>query len=362
MINYNDEEKDKVVGAQNEQPDNKPQEITKTTTTTKENNSEVAVNNYQMKPFTAEMEAVALKAAEESSAFQSLMNKRNERMGQHGKRAQSAEDAAKALAWTNLFANLAKIAGMGKAPVVKEDTGFMDRAFAEADALRKSYYAKDEEYEDMLNKYKTSYVDAARSAHNKSEVEKYKAEAQRVKDINALARQNTKTTTTTTEQNPYKEAEHQRKEELHPIQKAKIQAQTKAAESKAEGTSGKGADTVVYTYPNPEDGYSYQITRSDARSIKEKLVAIANNTTDNPALKKELDDDIVFLDQTYEYGTQDAALGDLVAKYIGRYPKEFKDVLDRSKRTKTRSNSVAAKPVETKTPAVNPVDVSTLIK
>lgn len=345
---------------QDEQEDKK--QITTTKTVTKSNDSEVAVNNYQMKPFTPEMEAAALKAAQESSAFKSLMNKRSERLKQQGARVKSAEDAAKTLAWTNLFTNLAKIAGMGNAPVVGEQTGFLSDAFAQADALRKSYYAKDDEYENMLDKYKTSYVDAARAAHLKAETEKYKAESQRVKDQNLLGRENTTTTTTTVEDNPYKQAQEQREQELHPLKKQQVIAQTNSANASAAKAAseaekgGKNGDKVIYTYANAKDGYSYQITRSDALKTKQKLLALSAKAT-NEDLKQKLDDDIAFLGEAYKYGGSDAALAEIVAKYLDEYPEEFADILNRSKRTKTRSNTY-----QFEAESDNSKDVSTLIK
>lgn len=340
------DEEEKVV---EQTPQEQQRQIVKETTTTKKNDSEVAVNNYQIKPFTAEAEAAALKAAEESSAFQSLMNKRNERMQAFGTRAKKAEDATKALAWTNLFTNLAKIAGMGHAPVVREDTGFLSQAFSQADALRKNYYAREDAYEDMLDKYKMSYVDAARSAHQKREVEKYKAAGEEAKAKNRLALENTTTTTTTKTTDPFKEADANRKDEaqkqkkieqgwkkeMHDKKLKLVEAQTKAANNKAD-KSESGDEKLLFTYPHT-DGNSYQITRSDGRIIKQRLVSAGEKLT-NKKLKQQLENDIALIDQAMEYGGQDSALADLVAKYINVFPEEFKDVLLRSKRTKTHSN------------------------
>lgn len=368
MINHDEENKDIVVGAQDEQPndENQVKQIKTTKTTVKENKTPVAVNDYVKQQFTPEMEAAALEAAKNSSAFQDLMTRRNERMSAYGQRAQNAENAVKGLAWTNLFTNLAKIAGMGYAPVVKEDTGFLDRAFAEADALRKNYYQRDDEYTDMLEKYKSSYVDAARAAHNKSEEEKYKAAQQTAKDKNRLALENTTTTTKIVEENPFKQAEHDREEKLHPLQEKKIVAQTNAANASAAKANAKagGADNdkVVYTYANPDDGYSYEITESSARDIKQILSAISEKTKDNPVLKKQLDDDIGFIAESMEYGAQRAALGDLVAKYIGRYPEEFKDILNRSNKRKTINNTPPAAPVEDKPKGGESTNVDVYIK
>lgn len=347
------DEEDKVV---EQTPQEQQRQIVTQKTTTKKNDSEVAVNNYQIEPFTAEAEAAALKAAGESSAFQSLMNKRNERMQAFGTRAKKAEDATKALAWTNLFTNLAKIAGMGHAPVVREDTGFLSQAFSQADALRRNYYAREDAYEDMLDKYKMSYVDAARNAHQKQEIEKFKAAGKEAEAKNKLALQNTTTTTTTTTTDPFKEADANRKDEeqkqkkieqgwkkeMHDKKLKLVEAQTKAANNKAD-KSESGDEKLLFTYPHT-DGNSYQITKSDGRLIKQKLLEINERSSKdevfkgNKKLKEQLEDDIALIDQAMEYGGQDSALADLVAKYINVFPEEFKDVLLRSKRTKTHSN------------------------
>ena len=344
---------------QGEEPENQNKIVT-TKVTTKENDTPIAVNEYKKSPFTAEMEAAAMKAAKESSAFQSLMNKRNERMKVHGERVTNAEKATKALAWTNLITNLAKLAGWGYAPVAKEDTGFLTDAFAKADALRNTYYNQGEKYEDMLEKYKTSYVDAARKAHQKTEEEKYKAAGEEAKAKNQLAKENTTTTTTTTEVNPYKEAKDVRENEMHGVNVAKGKAQTEAAKAqaaaanaRAEATSGKASgDKVIYVYPNPKDNYSYQITKSDARAIKQILLDTLNdkNPVDEKSsslrksiamgnVKEELKDDIAMITEAFKYGSQDSALADIVNKYLNRYPDMFGDILKRSKRQKTHQNT-----------------------
>lgn len=359
------EEDEKVIepivedNAQGIEPE-KQKEIVTTKVTTNKNDSPIAVNEYKKSPFTAEMEAAAMKAAEESSAFQSLMNKRNERMKVHGERATNAEKATKALAWTNLITNLAKLAGWGYAPVVKEDTSFLTDAFAKADALRNTYYNQGEKYEDMLEKYKTSYVDAARKAHQKTEEEKYKAAGEEAKAKNQLAKENTTTTTTTTEVNPYKEAENIRKGEMHVVNKNKGEAQTEAAKAQAAAANARAeaaadkakGDKVIYVYANPKDGNSYQITKSDARVIRQMLIDTLNDKNDineessllrkSIAMRKakeELKDDIAMITEAFEYGSQDSALADVVNKYLTRYPDMFSEILKRSKRQKTHQNA-----------------------
>ena len=147
---------------------------------------------------------------------------------------------------------------------------------------------------------------------------------------------------------------------MHVVNKNKGEAQTKAAEAqaaaanaRAEATSGKASgDKVIYVYPNPKDNYSYQITKSDARAIRQILIDTLNDKNDineesSPLrksiamrkAKEELKDDIAMITEAFKYGSQDSALADVVNKYLTRYPDMFGDILKRSKRQKTHQNT-----------------------
>lgn len=322
--------------------------VTTTTTKKKQNPSEIVTNNYKITPFTTEMEQTALSDAEKSSPFQMLMNRRNERLKDYKERSYNAARNAKMLAWGNLFTNLANLAGGGFAPVVKADTGFLDKAFAEADNLRQNYYKTDQAYSDALDNYKMAYIDNARKAHQASEKAKYDTAEKVAEAQNRLNLENTTTTETNTVVDPIKAAEQKRKDKELEIKRkqadsvvGKNNAQQKYYQAKADAESkdksAKGKKDVLYEFDNPEDGYRYTIDLSKGSDIVNALSRIKDRAK-SKALQEQIEKDMGLFEKAYLYGDKKDELRGIVSRYLQQYPAEFGDILSNVPRERIEKN------------------------
>ena len=346
------QEENKEIPAVDTSQQDEKYKVTTITKKEKQNPSEIATNDYTMKPFTTEMEQAALTAAQTSSPFQMLMSRRDERLKDYKERSRNAARNAKMLAWGNLFTNLAKIAGGGWAPVVKEDTGFLDKAFAEADDLRQNYYKTDQAYSDALDNYKMAYVENARKAHQASEQAKYEAAEKAAAAQNRLNLENTTTTETKTVVDPTKAMDQERKDKELGIKQTKlklekdknaadiekIRSQKNYYDTRSKNTeSSSSKKGVLYEFDNPKDGFRYSIDESRGTDIVNALTRI-KNSSDNKKLREEIESDIGLLTKQFSYGDKKDEKRSIVAKYLNMFPDEFADILSRSHRVKIERN------------------------
>lgn len=314
-------------------------------------------NNYTVKPFSVEQEAEAYQEAGNTSAFGALMAERNNKLKDYADRYKKNAETAKALAWGNLFTSLAKLAGWGSAPVVQEDTKPLMSAFQEADNIRDIYYKTKDAYDSKLNNTRLNYVESARATHNAKEKAKYDAEQKRVDLANeAAVKSRNKTTTKYTYENDPLEALKRQKlnaeiaaiiarKDLTDQQKAKLIAEIQ----------GGGSAKPFYAYAG-KDGYTYNLTKSQAQDIVTKLKQDKINPPEGVSQQylDKLDKDIGLLETALQYGQADNATLAIIAEYLSSNPERFQDILSRSNRIKTKSNV-------TFTPESENVDIDTEI-
>ena len=319
------------------------------------------VNNYQVKPFSPEQESEAFNKSNDTSAFRTLMLERDGKLADYAIRHQNSAKAAKGLAWMNLFSNLAKLAGGGYAPVVKEDTTPMMKAFEEADKMRNLYDQTKSAYDTAGRQMRQSYVDAARATHNATEKAKYDAEQERVDLINETAMKSRGKTTT--------KSTYEKTDPLEGLKKQKLQAEiaqinsrkdlNKAQKEKLIQEAEKAAagkdknNKPFYSYAG-KDGFTYNLNKSQAQDIVTRLKQDKNNPpkgVDNDYLAK-LDDDIALLETALEYGQTDAATLAIIAEYLDSNPQRFSDILNRTPREKTVLHE-EVQPQKATTPANN---------
>lgn len=311
------------------------------------------VNSYHVQPFSPEQENEAYNKSNKTSAFRTLMLERDGKLADYAIRHQNSVKNAKSLAWMNLFTNLAKFAGGGYAPVIKEDTTPMMKAFEEADKMRTLYDQTKYAYDQAGRQVRQKYVDSARATHD--------AEQKRVDLINEAAMKNRDKTTT--------KKTYERQDPLESLKKQKLQAEIasinarkdlskaqkdkliKEAEDKASGADKK----PFYSYAS-EDGFTYNLNKSQAQDIVTRLKQDKNNPpkgVDNDYLAK-LDDDIALLETALEYGQTDAATLAIIAEYLDSNPQRFSDILNRTPREKTVLHE-EVQPQKATTPANNSV-------
>ena len=303
------------------------------------------VNSYHVQPFYPEQENEAYNKSNETSAFRTLMLERDGKLADYAIRHQNSVKNAKSLAWMNLFTNLAKFAGGGYAPVIKEDTTPMMKAFEEADKMRTLYDQTKYAYDQTGKQVRQKYVDSARATHDAYEKAKYDAEQKRVDLINEAAMKNRDKTTT--------KKTYERQDPLESLKKQKLQAEIasinarkdlskaqkdkliKEAEDKASGADKK----PFYSYAG-KDGYTYNLTKSQAQDIVTKLKQDMNNPPEGLSQQylDKLDDDIGLLETALKYGQSDNATLAIIAEYLSSNPERFQDILSRSNRVTTKSN------------------------
>ena len=303
------------------------------------------VNSYHVQPFSPEQENEAYNKSNETSAFRTLMLERDGKLADYAIRHQNSVKNAKSLAWMNLFTNLAKFAGGGYAPVIKEDTTPMMKAFEEADKMRTLYDQTKYAYDQAGRQVRQKYVDSARATHDAYEKAKYDAEQKRVDLINEAAMKNRDKTTT--------KKTYERQDPLESLKKQKLQAEIasinarkdlskaqkdkliKEAEDKASGADKK----PFYSYAG-KDGYTYNLTKSQAQDIVTKLKQDMNNPPEGLSQQylDKLDDDIGLLETALKYGQSDNATLAIIAEYLSSNPERFQDILSRSNRVTTKSN------------------------
>lgn len=302
------------------------------------------MNGYQVKPFSPEEEGDAYNNSQKTSAFRSLMSERDTKLVDYALRHQKNAESAKALAWGNLITNLAKLGGWGYAPVVKEDNAPLMKAFAEVDRMRELYDRTSDAYNQAGRQMRQNYIESARAAHNASEKAKWDAEQKRVDLINEAALKNRAKTTTkrTYEDSSMDKLKEQKiraeiasinaRRDLTKQQKAKL---IKEAEDKASGADKK----PFYSYAG-KDGYTYNLTKSQAQDIVTKLKQDKNNPPEGLSQQylDKLDKDIGLLETALKYGQSDNATLAIIAEYLSSNPERFQDILSRSNRVTTKSN------------------------
>lgn len=302
------------------------------------------VNSYHVQPFSPEQENEAYNKSNKTSAFRTLMLERDGKLADYAIRHQNSVKNAKSLAWMNLFTNLAKFAGGGYAPVLKEDTTPMMKAFEEADKMRTLYDQTKYAYDQAGKQIRQKYVDSARATHDAYEKAKYDAEQKRVDLINEAAMKNRdKTTTKKTyeKQDPLESLKKQKlqaeiaqinsRKDLNKAQKEKL---IKEAQATASGRDK--SNKPFYSYAG-KDGFTYNLNKSQAQDIVTRLKQDKNNPpkgVDTDYLAK-LDDDIALLETALEYGQTDAATLAIIAEYLDSNPQRFSDILNRTPREKT---------------------------
>lgn len=321
----------------------------KTKITTKEyiNDFEPISNDYKINPFTKEMEEQALKDAENSTAFGLLMDERNKKIKQYEEKLAKNTKAAKYLAWTNLFTNLAKLGGWGYAPVVKEDNTHLFNAFNDVDNVRNMLEQTDDKYSAALTNAKLQYVNNARDTHNTREKAIYDANQKYVDAFNEAGLKKGKEITTTTEYDP-------NKDELNALKQDEIRARIKAVEARTDLTEqqkeklkkeiekgGKSSEgKPFYEFENKNDGYTYRISKSKAVDIENYLADIKNGKISgiDSALKDEVEEDLSVLERAYDADMKDAETLRIISKYLQKYPGLFRKFLNGSNRVKTTYN------------------------
>lgn len=315
------------------------------------------VNNYTVKPFSAEQEANAYQEAGKTSAFGALMAERNDKLEDYADRYKKNAETAKALAWGNLFTSLAKLGGWGAAPVIKSENKPLMTAFAEADKVRDLYDQTKYAYDTAGRQMRQSYVDAARATHAATEKAKYDAEQKRVDLANEAAMKSRNKTTTkyTYENDPLEALKRQKlnaeiaainaRKDLNDQQKAKLIAEIQ----------GGGSAKPFYAYAG-KDGYTYNLTKSQAQDIVTKLKQDKINPPEGVSQQylDKLDKDIGLLETALQYGQADNATLAIIAEYLSSNPERFQDILSRSNRIRTKSNV-------TFTPEAEEVDIDTAI-
>lgn len=316
------------------------------------------VNNYTVKPFSAEQDAKAYQEAGKTSAFGALMAERNDKLEDYANRYKKNAETAKALAWGNLFTSLAKLGGWGAAPVVKSENKPLMSAFSEADKVRNLYDQTKYAYDTAGRQMRQSYVDAARATHAAAEKAKYDAEQKRVDLVNEAAMKNKTTTKYTYENDPLEALKRQKlnaeiaainaRKDLNKAQKDKL-----IQEAQATAAGRDKSNKPFYSYAG-KDGFTYNLNKSQAQDIVTRLKQDKNNPPkgmDDDYIAK-LDDDIGLLETALEYGQTDAATLAIIAEYLDSNPQRFSDILNRTPREKTVLHEELP-PRKTTTPANN---------
>lgn len=307
-------------------------------------------NTYQMQAFTPEQEKQALKDAENSTAFSLIMDERNRRQQEYQDRMNNSAKAAKALAWTNLLTNLAKLGGMGNAPIIKEDTTHLFKAFNDVDKVRELMQQSDERYSTALTNAKLQHVNNARTAHNAREQAIYDARQKYVDAYNKTGLESRTKTKTKYEYDQNQQTKNALEQEKLRAQIAQINArkdltdQQKAKLIKELENGGSADKKPFYEFENKNDGYTYRISKSKAVDIENCLGDIKAGKVAGvgPSLKKEVEDDLALLKSRYTADMKDAETLRVISKYLQKYPDLFRQFTSSATRVKTNKNNASS--------------------
>lgn len=331
-----------------------PPEIAKNAKTTIEtesvsNDFQPIQNTYQMQAFTPEQEKQALKDAETSTAFGLIMDERNRMQQEYRDRLNNNTRAAKALAWTNLFTNLAKLGGWGYAPVIKEDTTHLFKAFGDVDRVRELMQQSDDKYSTALTNAKLQYVNNARTAHNAREKAIYDARQKYVDAYNKTGLESRTKIKAKYEYDPTKEG-------MDALRRQKLQADIEAIRARKDLTEQQKAKIIAnlengssnnkpfYEFENRNDGYTYRISKSKAVDIENYLGDIKAGKVAGvgPSLKKEVEDDLSILSRVFDADMKDAETLRIISKYLQKYPDLFQQFTNSATRVKTNKNTASS--------------------
>lgn len=308
-------------------------------------------NTYQIQPFTKEQEAQALKDAEQSTAFGLIMAERDKKMKEYQDRLNNDVKRTRALAWTNLFTNLAKLGGMGYAPVVKEDTTHMFKAFNDVDNVRNLMSQVADRYSSALTNSKLQYVESAKVAHNAAQKARYDANQKYVDAYNKAGMESRTKTKTKYEYDPGQDETDRLKREKLNAEIKQIQARedlTQAQKDKIirEMEQGSKDKKPFYEFEHP-DGYTYRISQSKAVDIVNYLTRIQAGEIDlGPTIKQEVEGDLNILANRYDADMKDAETLRIISKYMQKYPDLFRQFINSAQRTKTTKNNPSSTFVE----------------
>lgn len=308
-------------------------------------------NTYQIQPFTAQQEAQALKDAENSTAFGLIMAERDRKMQEYQNRLKDNTRAAKGLAWTNLFTNLAKLAGWGNAPVIKEDNTHMFKAFNEVDRMRDLLGQTGDKYSTALTNAKLQYVQNARDTHNARERAIYDAHQKYVDAFNKTGLESRTKTKTKYEYDPAKD-------DMDALKRQKLQAEIDSINARKDltdqqkkkliaelqnGGSGSKKD-AFYEFENKNDGYTYRISKSKAVDIENYLSDIKAGKVPgvDDTLRNEVEKDLALLKSRFTADMKDAETLRIISKYLQTYPDLFREFTNSAKRVKTQKNNISS--------------------
>lgn len=309
-------------------------------------------NTYRMQAFTPEMEKQALEDAENSTAFSLIMDERNRRQQEYQDRMNNSAKAAKALAWTNLLTNLAKLGGMGNAPIIKEDTTHLFKAFNDVDKVRDLLMQNNDKYSTALTNAKLQYVQNARDTHNARERAIYDAYQKYAEAYNKAGLESRTRTKTRYEYDPNQQAKNALEQDKLRAQIAQINARKDLTEQQKakiiaeleKGGSGSGKDKPFYEFENQNDGYTYRISKSKAVDIENYLGDIKAGKVAGvgPSLKKEVEDDLSILSRVFDADMKDAETLRIISKYLQKYPDLFRQFTNSATRVKTNKNTASS--------------------
>ena len=309
------------------------------------NDFQPIANNYKMQPFTAEQEKQALKDAENSTAFGLIMAERDRKMQEYQNRLADDTKRARTLAWTNLFTNLAKLGGWGYAPVVKEDTTPMFKAFNDVDNVRNLMEQAGDRYSTALTNSKLQYVSNARDMHNAREKAMYDANQKYVDAYNNAGMESRTKSKTKYEYDP-NDAETDKlkrqklQQEIEQIQARKDLTVAQKEKLIREAQQGGSKKDPFYEFENSADGYTYRISKSKAVDIENYLTRIKNGEINlGPSIKKEVEDDLDILNRQFNADMKDAETLRIISKYMQKYPGMFNQFINSANRVKTTKNN-----------------------
>ena len=281
----------------------------------------------------------ALEDAKSSAGFLSIVDQWKNKQQELQQRKQQAVKNTKMLAWGNLFTNLAKIAGMGNAPVVPTDTGMLSKAFGEVDKVRDNYYATKDVYDNAKANYQMQYAQNDRKQFQANEAARYKAAQKFVDDTNEKILKSGKKIKTVEKEDPFAKAKHDREEQELSIKRQTAQSQINLnnarAESQGENKSGKD---IAYIY-RPNDGKEYYIDKSLAQDIEDRLRSLTPSPEQIAKSEGQMYND--YYNMTHdEFGTLKQkkdlpTLGQIAAHFLKKYPDAFKDIVAKAKTGKT---------------------------
>jgi len=305
-------------------------------------------NTYQKKTYTNEMAQQALEEAKKSAGFQSIVNQWKDKQLSLQQRQDKAIKNTKMLAWGNLFTNLAKIAGMGEAPVIPTDNTFLTKAFNEVDKLKDAYYSQRDMYNQAMENYKAQYAINHRKRFEDNEDANYKAAQKYTDDINNRITKSATKTKTVEKTDPFAQANLDIKRSELGIKKDKAESdklvnqariqnyEARTDKIKSDNSSKKDP---FYVFDNPKDGYRYSIDISKGTDILNALARIKDKEGISEELKKTIADDMALFSKQYSYGDKRDELRSIVSRYLNEFPEEFNELLSRVPREKINNTN-----------------------